>query len=306
MSKILSALFLILSLVFSSHVIAWSDTGHVIAAEIAYNQLNAEKKKQMDAYAKVIFDALTETKKKELNYKFYNASLFAKTAALPDGWRSEKLDELFENFQAQVPANLLTASQEQTDKWHYIDTPYPNTTQCQISEEKNVVWSIDQLEKSISNENNFYSKALEIVLLTHYIGDIHQPLHTVTNVSLSCAGDRGGNNYCLKANTKGKCKQNLHALWDSAVGYLNKRENIKNLAFELQQTYPASQFQNEINLNNTNQWLDNKNIFFVYSTPQYTKPNDAYYQKGQEIAKQQLALAGYRLAAKLNKIKLST
>ena len=50
-------------------------------------------------------------------------------------------------------------------------------------------------------------------MIIHYVGDIHQPLHTVAAVNYTYpSGDRGGNSEYLP-NICGA--SNLHAVWDS-------------------------------------------------------------------------------------------
>ena len=58
-------------------------------------------------------------------------------------------------------------------------------------------------------------KSYAIRLLIHYLGDIHQPLHSMSRVNAAYpAGDRGGNDFPLP--TKSSIKE-LHAVWDSVV-----------------------------------------------------------------------------------------
>jgi hypothetical protein len=52
-------------------------------------------------------------------------------------------------------------------------------------------------------------------LLIHFIGDIHQPLHTVSRYAEEFPeGDMGGNLFMLTQ--KGEINE-LHALWDSTI-----------------------------------------------------------------------------------------
>ena len=41
---------------------------------------------------------------------------------------------------------------------------------------------------------------------------------------------------------------------------------------------------------------------YVYTTPENQKPDAAYLEKGKEVAEQEAALAGYRLALLLNQL----
>lgn len=57
--------------------------------------------------------------------------------------------------------------------------------------------------------------SLDMRLLIHYVGDIHQPLHASSRFTAEFPnGDRGGNSYHLKPN--GEINE-LHALWDSVL-----------------------------------------------------------------------------------------
>lgn len=282
---------------------AWNYTGHVLIAQIAYDNLNPEAKKKADELSLLIFNNLPESQQDKLNKQYSNASTFAKVAILPDVWRKWKVSTLFKKFNALPPLNLFLSLEEPTANWHFIDQAYPAFKNCNTVESSNVVWAINKLENNLSKTKTENSKALQMVLLEHYIGDIHQPLHNMTNVKNGCEGDRGGNNFCLRQNQSGKCIKNLHSLWDSAVGYLKPHENIKQLAYELENLYPESQFTNQFKKTEVNQWANENyaNAAFVYNTQEFTKPNPEYFQNGQMIAKSQLALAGYRLAQELNK-----
>ena len=62
-------------------------------------------------------------------------------------------------------------------------------------------------------------------LVIHYIGDIHQPLHTVSEVDKYVPeGDRGGNLEHMPDPTDSGVT-NLHSVWDSVIyeypGYPN-------------------------------------------------------------------------------------
>jgi len=57
--------------------------------------------------------------------------------------------------------------------------------------------------------------SLNLRLLIHYVGDIHQPLHAVSRYTDSFPnGDEGGNLFMIPVNAEIK---ELHALWDSVV-----------------------------------------------------------------------------------------
>ena len=67
--------------------------------------------------------------------------------------------------------------------------------------------------KQAKNEEIGISTALRFLI--HYVGDIHQPLHTTARVNEQWPkGDKGGNDFKLPAKYRAN---NLHAVWDKVV-----------------------------------------------------------------------------------------
>ncbi len=61
-------------------------------------------------------------------------------------------------------------------------------------------------------------------LLIHYLGDVHQPLHTVARVNYNYPeGDHGGNSVKLPEING---TDNLHSVWDSMVMQETSRLNL--------------------------------------------------------------------------------
>ena len=209
---------------------------------------------------------------------------------------------LFNAFQARVPFNLFFSLNHNTASWHYINYPYPHDHYCRSVKSENIVWALDKLIPDLQHSHDAKTRALLMVLIEHYVADIHQPLHTVTNVSRSCKGDSGGNYFCLRLSKKRKCTLNLHALWDSGLGYLRRHQDIKLMALEVSHLYPPTFFAKELNINQPALWArENDNeIAFIYRTKPFALPTPSYYRDGMLLAKAHIALAGYRLAQVLN------
>jgi hypothetical protein len=85
-----------------------------------------------------------------------------------------------------------------------------------------------QITKNFPADSDGRSFALR--LLIHYVGDLHQPLHAVTEVdSTYPSGDRGGN---LEAIPSICGAANLHAVWDSvAYNYCGYPALVSHLIF---------------------------------------------------------------------------
>lgn len=88
------------------------------------------------------------------------------------------------------------------------------------------------------------------------------------------------------------------------MGLFKTKTNIQLLAYKIEQTEPKSALLPQINYINSLDWLEQEYQYasFIYSTPPGSKPTPDYYKTGQKIVKQQVALAGYRLALMLNQI----
>lgn len=280
----------------------WNFTGHVIIAQIAYDNLSPAAKQRADQYANLIYCQLSETQKDKMDRQFTNASTFAKVAELPDVWRKWHFGTILQKFNAPVPLSMLLDADDPTESWHFINLPYPLNSHCSSGNSENVVWAIQNLKTAYPKSTNSNSQAVIMVLEEHYIGDIHQPLHTISRIDSTCKNDEGGNDFCIRYGKNGTCTKNLHSLWDSAVGFIKPHANIEATALDLEQLYPKSEFVKELDDTNPMDWAKANlaDADFIYSLPEGQKPPPAYYQEGQLIAKKQLALAGYRLANVLN------
>lgn len=282
---------------------AWTYTGHVVIAQIAYDNLTPTAKLKADSLANIIYNDLPDYQKEKLDNYYPDTPVFAKIAELPDVWRKDNLGTIFSDNNSLPPLKLLLYSVVPTRTMHFINLPYPENSQCQETQPFNVVWAINKLESSFNSTTNQNAQAVLMVLEEHYIGDIHQPLHTISRVNNSCQNDEGGNDFCIRWNSyHDRCSKSLHSLWDSGVGYLHPYENIQSDANDLGHLYPKSQFSEELKDTKPMDWARANYAYanFIYSLTEGEKPTPQYYQQGQAIAKRQMALAGYRLADILN------
>lgn len=82
---------------------------------------------------------------------------------------------------------------------------------------------VSQIKNAFSDEGDQLSFALRLVI--HYVGDIHQPLHSVSEVDKEYPkGDRGGNSEWIDPNVSGV--GNLHSVWDSVIYQLTGYESL--------------------------------------------------------------------------------
>ncbi len=272
-------LLIFFSILFSTTTFAWNSVGHRLVAQIAYDQLTPEAKAKVDALTAVMF------------HSPYPDARFARAAVWPDQYRHKNTS---------------------TFTWHFIDMPIvKDNVKAPMLSQYNVVWGIMQAEKTLENSvGNTYERAKYLSFLVHFIGDIHQPLHCVSLYNTHFpSGDRGGNDYVIHS----PVANNLHGLWDEGVGlfapnpvqYQFHYYEIQKLATDWMRQYPRSFFGARITEQSPQTWAqENHQIAanFVYSIPMNTAPSAAYTQQGQTIVREQVVLAGDRLADVLNHV----
>jgi nuclease S1 len=176
MRKLVVACFLQLALLTQAQ--AWGPEGHSIVAEIAQRRLTPE------AAAKVR-EILGE-----------NASL-ASIASWADDYRAVHLDSA---------------------GWHFVDIPlaaedYEEGRDCALSTQGDCV--IHELARSLHDLTDPASSPAQrrdaLKFVVHFVGDLHQPLHTVAEL-------RGYNDLAVcyfSSPAKNDCvPTNLHIVWD--------------------------------------------------------------------------------------------
>lgn len=279
---------------------AWWGAGHMVVGMIAYQRLEPNAKAQVDSLIEVL----------EVQYPYTNH--FVAAATWPDDLKAEGVHYY--------------------DTWHYTSHHYnPDKVNLPEPQELDVVWAINQSQKILkSRRSRPMEKARALGFLIHFVGDIHQPLHAGSMFSNDLpGGDMGGNRYRILDD-----HGSLHKLWDDGCGYtselnnidpygvpkepLNKKElkRLEDFAADLVKAFPESEMKS-VGIHDPEFWaMESSKLAqkFAYDgfngekegRKQWLKPggepSEAYLTKGQEIVKQQLALAGYRLARMLNYI----
>jgi len=110
----------------------------------------------------------------------------------------------------------LTSKIIDIDRPHVADGVFPviNMTGQALSS----VSIVENAVKILSSNGNktTVEKALFARYLVHIVGDIHQPLHSVSLFNSTFpSGDRGGNS--LKITLLNTTVQNLHSFWDAGA-----------------------------------------------------------------------------------------
>ena len=183
-SKIAAACMFAGAVLCSGYAVAWGPEGHAIVAEIAEARLTDAARAQI-----------------------------AQLLALDDS-HAKHLDQIASWPDAVRPARPETAP------WHFVDIPIDVSKYDASRDCKNgdcVVDAIQRYAKILGDRNAQPKDRLEALkFLVHFMGDVHQPLHTAMDCSKfplpQC--DKGGNLTLVSYFRK---STNFHSVWDGGI-----------------------------------------------------------------------------------------
>ncbi len=264
-----TAAYLVLSLL-SNYAFGWSNLGHRVVMQIAYNNLSVRAKKLANFY------------NHSVDNTYASKSLVAAAGWL-DGYRPRDNPAL--------------------GAIHYIDLPFTQDyTPLRPADAINALVALAQANAVLQNTHyTAKQKGLSLRVLIHVMADIHQPMHTISRYSSKYPnGDKGGNLFYLGKNA---VAYNLHGYWDSAGGLLRtknkfKRLRVKKYALSLERKWPCSS-----EVYSPEQWVKHAHklaVLYAYTLKPGMKPTKPYQLQVRTISERQLARAGCRLAARLN------
>lgn len=187
------------------------------------------------------------------------------------------------------------------EHYHYINLPFSrdNTTLIKPVPD-NAITAIKQAKKTLHDPNaSLYNKGFSLRILLHVVGDLHQPLHAISEYSkIHPHGDLGGNLFALASNDIGT---NLHKYWDEGGGFLVEKKvnakRLKELAEHIEKKWPCAKMKNA-NMS-PESWAKESHalaLAYAYSISPGQNPDSAYQKHAQEICEKRIAFAGCRLA----------
>lgn len=257
---------------------AWHDTGHMVVAQIAFMHMTP---KARAAALRLLAGESGRT------------ASFAMAACWADDTKNRE-----------------------TGPWHYVDTYIgPNGQPATGPEEReNVVWAIERFSRELKDGSDA-QKSDALKYLLHFVGDIHMPLHCVALVDdRNPRGDAGGNRFPIQSPTGFDPRpRNLHFLWDMGCGLFPEtprplnaqgRSRIDTFAKDLDRQYGRIAKRSARDLN-PDHWRSEGValcVKSVYRLTPGTVPTNAYLTEGQAASGERVCIAGYRLAALLDKL----
>jgi hypothetical protein len=262
--------------------VAWHDTGHMVVAELAHRALHPKAREAVDRLSLVGATPATTG--------FVMGSCWADDVKNPK----------------DAP-------------WHYINLHFRDDKKKPANQpaKENVVWAIRKMIAILEDPSTAeMDRADALRYLTHLVGDIHSPMHCVARDSAAFPkGDRGGNDFALTPPEGLKpAPRNLHFLWDMGGGVFKQisrpltpggRGKVLDLADAISRLHPPSRLKKQLRELNPQKWAEEG--FALAKTKAYkikegSAPDAAYLKVCRESSMERVALAGYRLAAVLNRV----
>ena len=263
------AICLVLGLLVLQHqeVKAWGTDGHSIIAEIAQRNL-------------------TPAARARIAELFPNAASAASLSFWADDIR-ETVEELSNWHFVSIPLN-------QTNYDENRDCPATPRGDCVIN-------AIERVKKTLADPFAPVSTRRDALkFLVHFVGDLHQPLHTVDDLF---GGTGLQVTFFVNVPKKAKVPTTLHWIWDTGLIRASFRGWGSYLDF-LEDTWLPGRNVDELTRGTTVEWaLDAHQIAIDVAFASITTGSELgeeYLKKARPHVDRQLAVAGLRLARILN------
>jgi nuclease S1 len=273
------ALSVALTCAFGGQAAAWGPEGHSIVGEIAQEHLS-------------------EPAAQKIN-KLLNGRSLASIASWADDVRAER---------------------PTTYNWHFVDIPldvktYDPKRDCKSNAEKGdcIIAELERLRKDLPCATG-EQQIEDLKFAVHFMGDLHQPLHTVNE-------ENGGNKIPVDVYMRGLAtcptctashtKTNFHAAWDEDLirhtvwawgSYIDRLDALWLKTPEAKAEDPATN-HDAIDQDTFIKWAEATHEAartVWYSRPADDVLGDQYLKDALPILDRQLGLAGLRLARFLN------
>lgn len=204
-------------------------------------------------------------------------------------------------------ADQYRENHPETERWHFDDIPagetsYVRERDCPVSRDARSPWRDCATDRILYFEQRLGDRSLSPVeraqalkFLVHFVGDLHQPLHTVADA-------RGGNDLHVRIfgqQCAGSC--NLHEVWDTELVEergLSEKKHLQLLLDEIQQ-----QHWERFGAGDPVSWTNQSHRLAQRALVRdgVTLPRE-YMTDEEKVADGELAVGGLRLAHVLNNL----
>ncbi len=284
---------------------AWNYSGHRIVAEIAYQRLTPQARLRVDEMIRrhPDFEMIAHDAPADPGARAHYAFVWA--ASWPDQILSDS--RFYDPARADSqPTPLLPGfpDMQRHPSWHYYDIPISGDgTPVLQQQPPHLMTELPRLLAELTTVSPMQA-TYDLPWLVHLVGDSHQPLHATSRYLKSQPkGDAGGNFVFVQGGPT------LHSLWDNAAAPRDLTyEEVVRYAREITAENPVP---DPGSLDPKN-WIAesfelDKSTVYTFGLEAGTKEHPlvmppGYEEKAKAIARQRVALAGYRLAAVLNRL----
>ncbi len=280
----------------------WNATGHRIVAFIAYERLTPQARARVDALLKLHPDYAMLAQGAPEDPVLRARDVFMQAAVWPDTIKGDRRfwDDTHKDAQ---PTELLPGfpDMKRHTNWHYYDTPYaPDGAPTEKQLPPSALTELPRLIRELGKAPDALA-AYDLPWVEHLAADVHQPLHCIGRFLKSAEkGDAGGNGVFIAP------RGNLHSLWDGAAGNdLSDAYATKYAVEAMAATPPPEHIQK-----NPKKWIHEgaelaEKSVYTFGLENGTREHPVqlpadYEENAHRIARIQVAVAGYRLAAVLN------
>lgn len=306
----LATVGVVISLLLPQAAGAWNNAGHLTTATVAYLSLSPEARSRVDALLRQHPDFPLLARGLSQGAPDFGAVVFMRAAIWPDLIRNDR--RFFDDTDpSAAETRLLPGFPDMKihKPWHFIDLAFSTDgTPTTPPEAPNALTQIVEFRRSLGDpairEN---VQAYNLSWLLHMVGDVHQPLHGAARFSSRHrTGDRGGNLFLLASREK-----NLHSLWDGSLGTQDDPQVILGLARNLMREIQPD--ENEIGIpsdaaaeSSVAEWVKESSTLAEYvvytigtetTSAPHPSPSTSYRALAGNIARNRVAVGGYRLGA---------
>lgn len=183
---------------------AWGDDGHRIVCDIAYSTLDRETAREVARLVRLYRPPSGSS------YTFYSQSCTFADAARIEARNYTKAKKAGDEAKEQRLRRW--ARFNEFSNWHFLNL---SRTEDDVTaadcEDDCVLFAIARHKKELADKSlPDWKRAEALMLLGHWVGDLHQPLH------VSYSDDLGGNSIDdIRGGYYGN--PNLHSVWDSGI-----------------------------------------------------------------------------------------
>lgn len=293
---------LLATLLPCSTALAWSRPGHMVSAAIAYQELSEHDRRILDQIV-----ALAE--------KHPDRGAFEVAIGRAGG--EERGRRIFLEL-ARWPDDTRGSIHDHPT-WHYWSRPIVDTKSppSKLPEDVAQGSALEAFALNLSVASDPRApageRAVALCWIFHLVGDMHQPLHSVSQVSKRFPdGDRGGSLQFVRDPIDNQ-PVTLHWYWDDIVSRDGEPDPATHRARELMTRLPRTQFKELKAFRSATEfatWIQESHQLastLAYGPDLHASDTAAtapelskhYIDQSRHVAEQRLTLSGYRLTEAL-------